>query len=291
MDSVGTIFVCTVCGIRVMNSVNKTRYCDCGGHWTRVSIIPSERVEEDEQSSRGMAELIQAGIPVYLIPDAPREIPPHKRQHVLSDLRPGDKFKFVGYLPDRELDLDQEYSVVPARRGRLSFSNVRAAKTYTMYLQVCDLFPIAMLTQETVEPGRRFYKGDKVKHKTSDWKGIVVKPVKEGYDVLPDGMERTEWVYATQIKLIDKPQTVASYIQPENGQWHVRYNGLENNKFSSLLEALRFLFDDNRCAFNRVSRLLAGLLDIETPDWKLDDATIAYLKRQDSNVWKAVHRN
>jgi hypothetical protein len=268
---------------------------ECGG--IMANIEASARPLGADQDTLGQgAEMINKSLPVFLIPIPLSKEAPEDRQYSLASLRPNDRFTFICEVPDVELELDREYQVVPARRGGVSFSD-QARRTFTVPLIAAHLFPVRLTSEDTVDPGQRFYPGDKVAHKGEKWRGIVVGFKGMGYDVRPISEDPDEeddgqgevWVPSNWLRLIEKQKTTKNYVRLDaNGEFIVRWGGTVDAVTScvDLHDAMRLLFKKNRVAFNRFSRWLSD----PTPDNDMlhfVDATCrSYLEKVDKTCWK-----
>jgi hypothetical protein len=275
--------VCIVCGDESETGSKTCRECGSATAAVKgsIEIAPQEPVPA----------LVGVTVPEYLIPEPLGDEPLEGRQYALADLRPNDRFRFTKVVPSTESDLTTEYQIVPARRGAVAFSD-QSQRTFTVALKAAHLYPIKLMSDDSIDPGHRFYPGDRVKHRVESWKGVVLQHLREGYYIKPladDGVNEDDgktaiWVAQAMLKLVDKPITTRNYIKPhENGLFRVQWGSDSDSSVEGrMVDALRILYTRNRVAFNRYSRWMSedGTMIVH-----LDESARQYLARVDAAFW------
>lgn len=294
----GKRLMCVKCSTEYPYTEEQMVCPSCGLSLAQITASAHPVEIRGEGIDSGGLELISRSTPIFLIPAPLPDESPETRQYSLADLRPQDRFIFIRLVPHVELDLGTEYQVIPARRGAVSFSD-QTRRTYSVSLIAAHLYPIKLMSEDTVDPGQRFYPADRVRHKTLRWKGIVLNYHGMGYYVRPvseDGDEDdgrgAQWVAGSELRLIDKLQTTRGYVRteqtPKGTQFRVRYGGEldASSPENTLSDALRLLFNKNRVAFNRFSKWLSD----PSPDNDMlqfvDVDARRFLQKVDSMCWK-----
>ena len=198
----------------------------------------------------------------------------------LGFLRPRDTFKFFQEIPFPGLCLDTTYRVVPADRGFLQWTNDTGG---TLKVPLDQAFRYRIVPQfDYSVKNYKFYPGDRVRSRDTLSTGEVYRAEAQGYVIKFDGRNDEQWVPTSTIRLQDKELTTRNYIEDTDDGYRVQFADVDQI-FDHVIDALSFLMEANRPAFNRLSNYIAGH-DPEEFEW-LTDEVVDHLVIIDPKVW------
>lgn len=204
-------------------------------------------------------------------------------QKVLGFLRPRDEFSFLSKVPFKENDGDSVYTIVSAPRGKINWTDTKKLRTYSLDLPASLSYPIKLYTAESLDPKKRFIEGDKVQIKSSKREGEVTGFQDHSYAVVLDkGKETEEEISCAsdELFLVDKDKTTRGYIVEGDSGFSFSL-GYHSSHHEGYGEALVALYEKNRTAFNRLSRMVAD----HPEDFPIDIESIEYFQKVDKAVW------
>ena len=239
-----------------------------------ISLI--ERVVRGEAAPRVVESIAREGAsapPKASFASSPR--------YLLGYLRPNDRFVFTARAPFPSIRPRDEFVIVPAQRGQVSFTG--RTESRTLELEKALLYPVELLSDPSTVSDRRFLLGDAVRHRVTGVEGRVQRVLGQGrYSVLfsSEGPSSPVDISEASLALVNKDDTTRSYISRSGEDWLVRCGPMES-RHASQLDAAKAL-RDHRSAFNRWSKLMAS-----SPDEELDLRVIKYLVRVDARIWRS----
>jgi hypothetical protein len=206
-------------------------------------------------------------------------------QMLLGYLRPNDKFEFLDNPPFSRIRTDVVYTIVPARRGFISFSS-DSSDVWTLPLEESLDCPVALVSGSENISERRFYRGDKVRHRASGALGVVIDVNGTQYSVRLEPDSHLVSCHGDVLSLVDKDATTRNYVVLDKSKtppvFVVQFADYRS-EHKTMLDALKTLYSVHRPALNRFSRLVATDPSVEG----IDNRAILYLFQVDEKVWNS----
>lgn len=245
-----------------------------------------QRVSQGDDPKRVVAEI--AGVRGRKAPTSFAASP--KRQDTvpiteyLGELRPKDQFFFVSTVPYREIAVGVAYTVIPANRGWIGFTDGSSV----FYIQLRESFNYSISPAKDPGKSRRvgLLVGDRVSHIVSKALGRVIGIKGEVCWVEFDDSslnteeDNTSKAHHSLLDLEEKDTTTNRYIQKVGDSlWKVSFARYEKI-FESQRDALSHLKQALEVGFLRFSKLAAS-----APEVELELRSLGFLMTIDPKVW------
>jgi hypothetical protein len=257
-----------------------TPHCPQCGCKTTSFVVKSKPLSNKE-------DYVNSIIPETVMPI---KITRSNGDYSLGDLRPSDKFVFVDRVPEG-VDVKSEYTVVPCDRGFIAFSdNVTGIHKLPISHALCMNIKLTSDIRPLPKYERKSHVGDKIVYVKDNRRGVVVEDglveCKVKFDI--DGVVTFESIPQRYLIVFDKDKTTADYVKYADSTYFICVGDFISDKHATLKDALAYLYEYNRLAFNRYSKYLFSInenVSVKGNPFIVDDVCLKFLKNIDPKVW------